>query len=39
VAFVYGGGQGAESAVPVAADIIRYYFTRSTDTTEQDITE
>ena len=35
VAFVYGGGQGAESAVPVAADIIRYYFTRSTDTTEQ----
>ncbi len=32
VTFVYGGGQGAESAVPVAADILRYYFTRSTNT-------
>ena len=35
VIFVYGGGQGSESAVPVAADIIRYYFTRSTGVTGQ----
>jgi penicillin-binding protein 2 len=39
VAFVYGGGEGAESAVPVAADIIRYYFTRSTETAEPESTE
>ncbi|MDY7041188.1 MAG: penicillin-binding protein 2 [Chloroflexota bacterium] len=39
VTFVYGGGQGAESAVPVAADIIRYYFTRTADNAEQEITE